>query len=145
MTAQLEQLQQLYDAYIQEAMTAEAQKKFGDGLFGFGNKPANLPFHEKFVLDVRALLADWVPESAEALQELLTWVFHMADGRDQVPSIYWTLVAAQSAVIPLIPRLAPQQAETLYEAYKRNTRSWNRLPVQSDILKLLDKARKARK
>ena len=145
MTTQLETLQQLYEAYTQKARTVLANKKFGEGLFGFGGKAADDPCHMQFVADVRALLENDLPTDDAALCELLTWMLHMADGYDKIPSIYWTLIAAQGAALPLIPRLAPTDAAALHDSYKRAYNRWSLLPVQSDILRQLDKARKAKR
>lgn len=147
MTHQQEQLQQLYEAYIEQAEAAEARKKFGDGFFGLGTKAADDPCHERFVADVRELLLTVTPEAMDsaALRTLLSWFFSLPAAHERLASIYWTLIAAQSAALPLIPRLEPQDAATLHEDFKRRYRSWNRLPVQEEILRLLDKAQKQRK
>lgn len=147
MTEALQQLQQLYQAYIEEARAVETNTAFGKGLFGMGPKAADDPCHMRFIRTMQEQLAalgnDEGMDSA-ALRELLAWLFHTPLEHEKVLSIYWTLIAAQSAAKPLIPRLSPQDAAALCESYKRENKRWSLLPVQKDVLTLLEQARKGK-
>ena len=58
-------------------------------------------------------------------------------------SAYWMLLAAHGTVLDLIPMLSPADAAELMKEYGKLYRRWERLPVQKNVIKALQKAARA--
>ena len=144
MTAHSE-IENLYRTYLEQAIRAEENRKIGEGLFGIGKKPADDPCHTQFIDSLQTALdtyADSSPASAD-IKEVLSLVFRFPTEHCEPASAYWMLLAAHGTVFKLIPLLSPSDAAELASEYGKLYRRWERLPVQKDVIKALQKASRA--
>ena len=143
MTA-FERIKGLYEAYLDEAMKLERDRKIGDGLFGIGKKPADDPCHDRFASDVEAAIKDIAEEDLPSpqIRELLGYMYHKPAEHEETASVYWMLIAVQGSTTALIPALSAEDADALCKAYTKAFRPWQRLPVQKQLCSMLKKAAK---
>ena len=141
----LSQVRDLYQAYIQTAEQLEADRGLGDGLLGFGKKPADDPCHTKFAGDLDHLLADFAAETPDSrsVRPVLEFIYNAPQEHRQPLSIYWMLIAVQGTTPPLIARLSPEDAAALQRQYGRDVPRWERLPIQKEIFRLLKQQAKS--
>ena len=140
------EIEQLYQRYLEQAVRAEQDRRPGDGLFGIGKKPADDPCHTQFIEALQTAMQEYAaqePDPAE-LREILSFVFRIPTEHREPASAYWMLLAAHGTVRSLIPLLAPADAAALSEGYGKLYRRWERLPVQQDVFKALRQAAKAK-
>ena len=135
----LQEVQELYRSYIVKAEELERSRKFSDGLFGIGAKPADDPCHTRFAEDLEQLLNRqagevFLPGEAAAVLEYI-W-FLPLEYREPA-SIYWMLLAVHGLTEPLIGALSPEERAALAQKYGKAYPRWDRLPVQKNILKEL--------
>lgn len=137
-----EEVAALYAAYLEKAETLERERKPGQGLFGFGQTPADDPCHEAFVLGLKEMLACFQKAgiASERLYEILDFVFHAPQEHREPASVYWTLIAAHSAAVEAAAALRPEHAQRLCERYDSDYPRRTRLPVQKQVMKALDSA-----
>ena len=135
---------ELYAAYLKKAETLERERKPGQGLFGFGQTPADDPCHEAFIRGLKELLDVFLSAGAAQnnLAECLAFIFHAPLEHRQPPSVYWTLLAAHSAAVEAAAALSQEDAQRLYEQYDKEYPRRYRLPVQKQLMKALDRARR---
>lgn len=141
MTA-VQKIENLYADYIEQFHVQNRKRKPGQGILGIGAGPGDLPCHRQFIDSLEALmteLAGGETDSREA-REALEFVFReQAQLQSEAPSVYWTLLAVQGLGIKLIELLSPEDAATLYEAYKSAYPRLKRMPAQEQVLKALKK------
>lgn len=136
------EIETLYAQYLEQAVNAEQNRRLTDGMFGFGKKPADDPCHTQFIEALQQILQEYAqnePDAAE-LREILAWIFRMPTEHREPKSAYWMLLAAHGTVRGLIPKLKPDDAVALTKEYAKLYRKWERLPVQDEIYKALQKA-----
>lgn len=137
-------LRALYEAYIARVGQLERDKKPGAGWFGLPGGTKDDPCHGQFAADAGALFATMAaqgPDSTQARQAL-EYVFRAPEEHRDDQSLYWMLQAVHGMTEPLAACLAPADAQTLWEAYGRQYRRWERLPAHKMALAALDRARK---
>lgn len=136
------EIQALYEDYLEKARAAERDRRPGEGLFGFGRRPADDPCHQAFLQALhRAAEAPAGEEDARETAEALRWICDAPIRfREDPPSIYWTLVAAHGAMSAAIPRLSPGDARELSAHYEASWPKARRMPVQMQVLKALRRA-----
>lgn len=141
-TTPLEQVTQLYQAYTEQVAALEANRKFGQGIMGFGGRVSDHPCHDQFFRSLHELTAAFgrdgiSPEDARAVVEkILREPRRDAEGR----SVFWMMIAAHGAAQALIPSLKREDAEALLAWYAQAYRKRERLPVQTQVIKALEKA-----
>ena len=127
-------------AYLAEAEEVEAAGKPWDGLFGFGSRPADHPCHTRFVetlvQTVRDAPGDLTPPEALAAAGL---ILEAAVQHPEPASVHYTLVAAQGAVLPLLPLLTPGDSAALLARYRDWYPRRTLLPVQKLVVKGLER------
>lgn len=132
-------LDRLLEEYTDDCVRLESERKPNE-LFGLKLGSSDNPRHERFAGDVEELLRDFKaqgPDSA-ALRTVLETLF---EAPEQMPrSAYWMRIAVQGLTRELIPGLDREDAAALAKAYKRVWPRHMRLPVQDEVLKLLQKA-----
>ncbi len=130
---------QMVSVYLKDALEAEKNRKLGEGLFGFGKKPGDEPFHGRFLEDAAKILSSDIPP--EERVALLAEVFRVPSP-DAPKAAYWGLLAVHGAALPLIPGLEVEEARKLAASYAADYPRWKRLPAQDKVLKALEKAAK---
>ena len=138
------QVQHLYNTYMEQAEEAEKNTPFASGIFGLGKRASDDPCHDRFIQNLTALMAQFKEEGIDsaALREVLAFVFQ-AHAEYQVPaSTHWMLIAAHSTTLDVIPLLNREDAAALCAQYEKAFKRRERMPVQTKIVKLLNKAMK---
>ncbi|MBQ9663148.1 MAG: hypothetical protein IJV40_08380 [Oscillospiraceae bacterium] len=134
-----QELNALYDAYLENAIRAEQERKPLEGLFGFGRRASDDPCHERFAEDVEAWMKAFresEPDSA-AVREILSWVYRAPKEYPEPQTAYWNMMAVQGFTQELIPILNREDAQALEAEFKATYARWERMPVQKQILKAL--------
>ena len=128
---------ELYSWYEAQVKEIEQKKKFMDGIFGLGKRPADAPCHEEMDQRVKALAEQAAESDAEAIGSLVTAVLKApADWKGPLYA-RMALVAAQRHMIPLIPRMNTADREALGAWYTAHWPKQERFPVQKEIIRLL--------
>ncbi len=137
-----QELRNLYDAYIEEALRVEQAHKPTDGLFGFGKKTSDDPCHDRFASDLEQRLSNFasnMPESA-SVRCVLSFIYTAHIDRKEPRSAYWMLIAVHGLTLPLIPLLSKEDAGTLLEEYSTVFPRRERFPAQKKLIAELKKA-----
>ncbi len=129
----------LYDGYLETVSRLESERKFGEGFFGLKSGPKDNPCHDRFDQDLRVLLQDLRPGETDSalLREVLEYMYDAPLQNPYPKSAYWMLIAVQDLTKDLIRGLAPEDADILAERYIENYPRNQRLPVQTELVKLL--------
>ena len=137
-------LKQLYADYLEQARSLERNRRLGEGLFGFGRRPADDPCHEQFVKAVYETVQTLAEEQDTAtVAEAIRWICDAPlTFPDEPPSIYWVLMAAHGGMLAGIPSLSAQDAKDLYDHYDATWPKDKRMPLQQQVHKALKKAAK---
>ncbi len=140
----IENLQKLYDDYLDKAFTVERNRKPGEGIFGIGKKPSDDPCHVRFLEDLKDWLERFAGEEPDSssVRDVLTLIYRAPKENPEPMSAYWMLIAAQGPTAPLIPRLSGADAAALNAEFAAAYKRWERMPVQNEILKALAQAAK---
>lgn len=133
--AGLEEIQNVYQTYLEEAWAAEETRKPGEGIFGFGKRPSDDPCHERFCQRLKETLG----EAERDLPEILAYIYRAPLEHPEPKSAYWMLVAAHGFTLDLIPRLSREEAAALGKEFQKHYRRWERTPVQEQVLSALQK------
>ena len=137
----LSRLEALYQNYLQTVRELEKNRRIGDGLFGLRPGPADDPCHDRFAADLDALLKDFAassPDSA-ACAAVLRYLFTAPEAWRDLKSAYWMLIAVQGLGAGLIESLNAADAGELEALYAGRYPRRERLPVQTQILKKLQR------
>ena len=107
-----------------------------------GKKASDDPCHEQFVQRLKELMDQFKADHIEssALREALVYVFRAHAEHQRFMSVYWTLIAAHSATLDVIPLLSQSDAAALYALYDKSFKRRDRFPAQTKVLKQLEKA-----
>lgn len=140
MSAVLEKVVRLYEAYLEEFYQQKKGRRPFDGIFGFGSGPQDYPCHEKFIQNLdqqlKSLLSQ--PPASQEAEEVLRYIYCEAPARwESESTVYWMLLAAHSLTPDLIDRLDTSGAQALYDEYQKQYPRRQRLPVQIKILNAL--------
>ena len=132
-------LESLYDGYLETVIRLESERKFGEGLFGLKSGPKDSPCHDRFDQDLKALLQDLTPGETDSalLREVLEYMYDAPLQNPNPKSAYWMLIAVQDLTKDMIKGLTPEDADALAERYIENYPRSQRLPVQTELVKLL--------
>lgn len=136
----LQQLQERYGRYIEEANAVTADAPAMAGLWGFGSDPRKNPCHMAFYKDVE----QWVQEfrasgpDSRILFQAVRWILCAAAEHRNQPA-YGYLYAAQGLCRELIGLLTKEQCGELLAFYDAHYPRQDRMPVQQEVCKLLQK------
>lgn len=139
---QADEIRAIYADYLEKAREAERRRRPGDGLFGFGRKPADDPCHADFLKALREAVEALAQTGSDGeMAETLRLICDAPSAcAQEPPGIYWTLVAAHGAMPAGIPSLDRREARELYEHYAAAWPKVRRMPVQRQVLKALREA-----
>ena len=137
----LARLEALYRDYIETVRELERIRKIGDGLFGLRPGPEDDPCHDRFAAELDALLRDFAAASpgSEDCAAVLRYLFTAPEAWRELKSAYWMLIAVQGLGAGLIERLNAADAGELEALYAARWPRRERLPVQTQILKQLQR------
>lgn len=141
----LNRLKARYWQYEVEAGKSVQKARPTDGLFGMGADPRKHPCHDAFYEDV----GNWVDEflnaepSSQEADEAAMWIIKAAAGHRDT-EVYWYMFAAQGYAVPLIQKMTPESCRELAEWYDKAYPKRDRMPVQQNVFKLLQKRAKGK-
>lgn len=136
----IEELNRLIQEYIDIAMTMKQEsllmKMLTDKRQSDSDHPAHMQFYEAVGAWTKAFAAG--SPSQEELVKALELLFFTAPAyKDKMP--YWYLLAIQGHTLGLIPLLEDGNREQLRAAFEKQYPKSERLPIQKDIYRLLQK------
>lgn len=137
----LSRVEALYHDYIHTAEELEINRPLGAGLFGLTPGPADDPCHERFARELEELLKEYCaasPASGETAA-LLRFLFTAPDAHREPKSLYWMLIAVQGLGMQAAQFLNQADAAALAEEYAERYPRRERLPVQKQMLKTLER------
>ena len=135
-------LDQAFEQYRDDLGKAARKLKPTDGFLGFGHGLKDAHCHEAFDQKIGEIVCGTTPdtvdkqEAAAAVNRLLL----NADECNWPDCAIWMLRAVQRHALPLIPRLAAEDAQMILKEYEKRYPRYDRLPVQREIIKALKKA-----
>ena len=144
MTA-VQEIERLYGDYLEHFHRQDSERKPGQGIFGMGAGPGDLPCHEQFLDNLGALLTNIADRGAcsQEAREALEFIFsEPVQLQSEAPAAYWTLMATQGLGIRLAGRLSAEDAAALYGEYKSAYPRSRRMPAQECVLGALKKCAK---
>ena len=136
----MQQLKERYASYVAEAI--EIRKKAGPlaGILGLGGGPQDNPRHILFYEDVQKWVANFQkgnPDAA-AREEAVRFILCAPVEVGQADS-YGMMYAAHGLVRELIPGLTSECCAQLQKFYDNHYPKRDRMPVQTEVYKLLKK------
>ncbi len=93
----MEELLRLYREYLEQAALPQNQKRPFQGAYGLIGGTAPNSFHQQFVQQVEAALAQ-VPETER--REAGEYIFHQPLEHKRNPTVYWMFVAVHGGGVP---------------------------------------------
>ena len=142
---ELNQLKELYEAYIAKTAKVMADAPTFAGVWGWGDDPKKHPCHMEFYEAVESFLAEFLSRSQpeEAAYAVADWIIRTpARYKDQ--AVFWYMFAAHGLCKPLIPLLSPDHCAALRDFYDDHYPKFDRMPVQRELYKGLKKGAKGR-
>lgn len=134
----MQQLQEIYNHYIDELEKVQSAASPLAGIFGTGGGPKDHPCHEGFFDRVGQWVETFMsgePEE-EAIAEAARYILIAGAAHKDQPS-YWFCSAAQAHVKALIPQLSQAHCEALRQEYDSLYPSVQRMPLNREIYALL--------
>jgi hypothetical protein len=131
----LNEIQKLYDGYLDEVRRLEAGRRVTDGLLGFGKGSGGDACHDRFAGDLERLLT--AAADAGDLASLLRYIYDAPLKVGEHESAYWMLLAVHRLTEPLIGLLQAEDAVPIAAAYLKAYPRYKRLPVMKKVAKLL--------
>lgn len=135
-------LKSRYAQYEQEAREVKKNAPPFAGFWGWGDDPRNDPCHARFYEDVGAWTANLAasrPDGA-VVYEAARWLL-LAPAECGEKEARWFQYAAQGHCKLLIPLLSREQCGALADLFDQYYPRRERLPVQTELYKLLKKGR----
>lgn len=136
-----EKLIQLTKDYIAETDELIANRRPGEGLFGFPDSAKNAPCHMQYYNNMETAvreLAGEEPDSSTA-EQLVRFLLTAEDAFPCSQLSSWTLLAVQRLALPLIPYLSQETKKELCVWFGKKVPRLQRMPVQQEIIKALKK------
>jgi hypothetical protein len=140
-TTAITQIEKIYTEYIAAVKKIKSERKFTDGLMGFGTREDSFPCHNEFIEKLKNELntiAQNTPSQAEAA-EVLKYIYEAPIKNKGFQSAYWMMMAAHSVTECLFPLISDEQALEIAKWYAEIYPKWERLPAQDKVLKALRK------
>ena len=144
MKNETDRIRVIYADYLAAAKLAEEKQKPTDGIFGMGKKAADDPCHTAFIDTLKTALDEIAQQKPDSgtVREILSYICRMPLEYPSPVSIYWMLIAAQGLTKDLIPFLSQTDAAALADEFGKQYGRWERLPVQKELFRALQKASK---
>ena len=139
----LARLDRLLEDYLADCVKIERGRKPTE-MFGLKFGAPSDPRHDRFIQDMTELLGDFAAEGPDsaALRRMLEAVYTAPLEHPEPKSAYWMLIAVQSLTRDLIYGLNRGDAAALSKSYESAWPRRMRLPVQTELIKLLRTAAK---
>lgn len=139
----MENLHRLYDNYQTQAKEVRDKAPAFAGVLGLGNDPRRHPCHEQFYADVEGWMGEFLqaeptPQQAMEVATFLTERPKKCTNEDS----YWFMYACIGFVRSLVSLMTKEDCKALAEKMNVLYPRRERMPVQQQTMKLLQKAGK---
>lgn len=143
MAKYFEEIQEIYEDYLDKTIQLARSRKLGEGIFGSAG-PKTDPCHGVFadILKTRLDAAAREGISSAEAREILEYMFHAPVEQQGNQLAYWMLLAVHGAALNLAERLDASDAEPLLELYQRLYPKYQWLPVQKKLVSILKAGQK---
>lgn len=139
----MENLRQLYADYLAEADKVRKNASVFAGIFGLGDDPRKNPCHEIFYQNAGNWVKDFVASAPAREQALEAASFLLEEPRKNTNAEgYWFLYVCVGFIRDLIPFLDREDCKQLAERMNTLYPRRERMPLQQETLKMLQKAGK---
>jgi hypothetical protein len=132
----LDAIKKLYEDYLEETRRLQRERRPGEGLL-YGRNPGDDPCHDAFYRQLGQRLAAAAQETGCDAREILEFLYGAPPEYADNQLAYWMLLAVHGLTEDLILRLSPQDAEELYQRYRKAYPRSMRLPPQKRVLAAL--------
>ena len=139
----MEALQQLYTDYLAEVVEVRRNAPRFAGIFGLGEDPRKHPCHTIFYNNVEKWVEEFLaakPSRDAALET--AWFFLEAPKKHEETESYWFMYVCIGFIRKLIPYLTAADCKALAERFNALYPRRDRMPVQQETFKMLQKASK---
>lgn len=137
----LQQLRNIYEAYIEQTVLLKQKSGPLQGFLGFGQRLGTDPCHGTFAETVEGFVRDANVSSSEA-KSMLEYAFTVPETHKKNELAYWMLLAVHGKLFPLTEKLTAEDAKELLAMYDELHPKRLRMPVQKDLAKKLKHAAK---
>lgn len=139
----METLRQIYADYLAEADRVRKNASVFAGIFGLGDDPRKNPCHEAFYHNVEKWMEEFVASAPgqELAGEAASFLLEEPRKNAQKEG-YWFLYVCVGFIRDLIPFLTTENCEALAERMNTLYPRRERMPVQQETFKMLQKAGK---
>lgn len=134
-------IEKVYSEYISAVETIKSNRKFSDGLMGFGKREDSYSCHDEFYQklndEVLAITKDM--QSQSEVFDVIMFIFQAPIKNKNNTSVYWMMMAAHSLTENLFSIISGNQAAELFRWYNHTYPHYERMPNQDKMLKVLKK------
>ncbi len=139
----MEQLRKLYADYLEQARAVRKKAPAWAGVFGLGDDPRKHPCHENFYENAQGWLREFVAAQPSREQARLAAEFILEEPQKHKNTDgYWFLYVCVGFIRDLIPYLGKDDCAALALRMNSLYPRRDRMPVQQDTFKALQKAGK---
>lgn len=138
--AAMDELKVLYANYAEKAEQVRKKASPLAGFLGFGDDPKRHGCHDAFYEAAEQWVRDFADTNpnTEEITAVVKWLLEEPNNhRDR--ECYWYMFAAQGLAMPLIPKLPQDVCGEFYDWYGTAYPVQERMPVQQQVYKLLQK------
>ena len=136
----LTQLKTLFTDYDAAVRAVRKKARAFDGILGLGKDPRKDPCHEQFYNAVGKWTEDFL--ATEPSQEDLkaAALFLIEEPKNyEGKECFWFMFAAQGHIKPMIGAMSPENRQAVKASLEATYKKRERMPLQKELLKLLDK------
>ena len=136
----LDQLRAYYDDYEKKLLKLYDKMSPMAGVWGMGNHPKDDPCNEVFYENVEGWTKEFLAgsPSAQEAEEAANWILRLAH-EHKADKTFWFCNAIQIHAKGLIPLMGQEEARELQKWYDEAYPALERLPIQREIYKALEK------
>ncbi len=136
----LTQLKTIFTDYDAAVRDVRKKARAFDGILGLGKDPRKDPCHEQFYNAVGKWTEDFL--ATEPSQEDLkaAALFLIEEPKNyEGKECFWFMFAAQGHIKPMIGTMCPETSQMIKASLEAAYKKRDRMPLQKELLKLLDK------
>lgn len=141
----MEQLRSIYEKYLAAAEKAEKNKTGWNGLLGLGSSTKDHPCHDEFYEDMEQWTGEFLKRepTQQECEAVITFIFETSE-KYRNTLTYWYMYVAHGFTRGMIPKVSSQFAGRMRVWYNQRNPRPDRMPVQQEVFKLLQRQEKAK-
>lgn len=139
----LTQLKTIYTDYHTAVLKVRKNARAFDGIFGLGKDPRKDACHEAFYEAVGAWVESFLAQAPqqELLMEAARYILETPAAHEG-QECFWFMFAAHGHIKPMVGLLSKENCGALKLRLEELYKKRDRLPLQKELLKMLEKAAK---